>query len=1400
MIKRRRRNVLATLDGGAYTQNPSSMQGFLFQVQLQMLLLKTIADKEYEFRFGCEVAEIWPFDDIYIRYKDERNNWKIRCIQAKHIDPIQNKITLTKLKEFEGDFSLKKYFDGFCESIKPILSDKLDEIHDLVIITPVNFHPKQFNINKKDTGTNIKPKKKIDWANFFEFDYLSEDDLLYIETENEVKAIRFKNDDKHIEEIRNALKELFASSTNEGVSSNQIDDGDLTIFIKKLVFIVNYPRENELDKWIEKKIGEQFNLLDANFPKNSFKNAMIEMINKYKKETVEFYTHKEAANIFDNSKRTIYTYRLSGFSADYIKLLETYNIVFSSNFQSDIKQLMSNSNDTILYLNTKCTMLTMIKVRQTVKTLETELMYDFLTKVDGCFFIHSEKLLQDYKQDKTAVVLFLSSNEKNHLLVIECQSENSFKEVFELCHNLSKSIKIILVAQNVAQTVENIEDKQISFEHLTDDSKKELMTKMVTFQGKKLSWNRFMNDAIANEIDSNVLSDILTEENIEIGKIDSFFYYGYVEEYFIERKIACQSMDVLSTRLLHLGDIQNTIFLITSEQQIHEVPLIILKNSLDTIQYNWTENVSRYSVNEWNDGQIYENGIVIADLSENEREIYKEMCELHSNKHIYWFQFVDTICMEFDTEIFDIADENLKCLSNRPVIIPKHLNWKGFTDNSLIMKKHIDSYSNEKQSLEDIIRMNQKVNIVSNDPGYGKSTVLTKLANILRDQTCDSRVSWVIRIELTQYAKIDNSNSLDKYKFETKDDAMKFISNIALNGHKIFEKKLFEHFENVIVLIDAFDEICPTYRTKVIQLIKHLKECSNIGQIWISTRRCEEDYLENELKVPAFILCNLNKKEQLEFLEKYWNYQIKNKKMNSNATIIEHLRGMSDNERKTELNKNANRLRDAALKNKRHTDLCVPLFLEMLADLALENDFNINELNFNDVYGQIIDLKLNIYAQNKCQSAEGIPAANFAYKIFLDDVRDIHQELALQEIFRHQDSSKMITYNRWKKRNNKSDDEIKRDLNTVGLLKPNSLEFIHRAIAEFLLIQYIIENLDSDQILIVFERIVCECYTFKYIRKLLNMKLKTDIQKKSFHNIIEKVICQRKSCEMKQNPSYWSDIYTHQFSSDPEHFKLMDCGPDECERLNFGGYYICCYCNKKKCHCILYMNLIDILKVSKDLSAFVSIDLAIYPGDNATYGSDTRYFESSFINKFLCKLLTQHRLCKMKSSLECSQSNEAGNYDLYETKELVMIDLYKVNMPLRQLECNSLGIIRNLYFQFIFCHCNDSTCDCKFGNHSTENADFATILLQDQNEDRVMFQEILSKLFKEANNETVSFSHYEKSIDNHKFQSEIYKLKPTNNKDLNNYYYIRCFCKSNQCPQIEFIFLEFNDDNETNSK
>ena len=76
-----------------------------------------------------------------------------------------------------------------------------------------------------------------------------------------------------------------------------------------------------------------------------------------------------------------------------------------------------------------------------------------------------------------------------------------------------------------------------------------------------------------------------------------------------------------------------------------------------------------------------------------------------------------------------------------------------------------------------------------------------------------------------------------------------------------------------IIIFDGFDEISPTYKNIVIDLLKILKK-SQIKQLWVTTRPNMRVELEDNLEQFAYNLKPLSRQDQTNFLTKCWMHKL----------------------------------------------------------------------------------------------------------------------------------------------------------------------------------------------------------------------------------------------------------------------------------------------------------------------------------------------------------------------------------------------------------------------------------------------------------------------------------------------------------------------------------------------
>ncbi|XP_069691120.1 uncharacterized protein [Periplaneta americana] len=164
--------------------------------------------------------------------------------------------------------------------------------------------------------------------------------------------------------------------------------------------------------------------------------------------------------------------------------------------------------------------------------------------------------------------------------------------------------------------------------------------------------------------------------------------------------------------------------------------------------------------------------------------------------------------------------------------------------------------------------LSERLFLLSADPGVGKTTFLTHMAIQSKEE---DRSFWIIAITLNE-----NSANLDKLS-DTEcsvEQAVEFLWEAAgKHSGSDFERALFWHAAQtsgkLVVLLDGFDEIYPTYTTKTLQLIKYLMD-SKAAKLCLAFRPLVKDLLESELNASSFTLMPLTDNDQLQLLKSRW--------------------------------------------------------------------------------------------------------------------------------------------------------------------------------------------------------------------------------------------------------------------------------------------------------------------------------------------------------------------------------------------------------------------------------------------------------------------------------------------------------------------------------------------------
>jgi energy-coupling factor transporter ATP-binding protein EcfA2 len=163
-----------------------------------------------------------------------------------------------------------------------------------------------------------------------------------------------------------------------------------------------------------------------------------------------------------------------------------------------------------------------------------------------------------------------------------------------------------------------------------------------------------------------------------------------------------------------------------------------------------------------------------------------------------------------------------------------------------------------------------RIILIIDEPGMGKSTLLTHLAQQTRELHPNM---WIVRVNINKYTKI-----LDKLQTKGCDEkgVIKLLTEAAqikkIDG-VFFEGRLFNYTYNstgnMAVLIDGVDEVSPDYTEEVTQVLKTLSK-TKIKRIWVTSRNLVRDRLETELKCQSYSLVPFSDEDQKRLLVKFW--------------------------------------------------------------------------------------------------------------------------------------------------------------------------------------------------------------------------------------------------------------------------------------------------------------------------------------------------------------------------------------------------------------------------------------------------------------------------------------------------------------------------------------------------
>jgi hypothetical protein len=590
--------------------------------------------------------------------------------------------------------------------------------------------------------------------------------------------------------IQEGFAKFQSKEQNHLLPNDEVSREEVMRFLGKLVFAVNQPNEIELGEILKSEIREShiFNLSDVDLITS---DVLVQIIDWMKKKRGFFLTNENCDELLHGVQRKIAKLMVAGVRQGQRNKLDNIGISFS-NDQKSLNAFLANSEKQIFNLIVQgSTTLGSLIVHQTMNNFED---VDY-TKEDSCIFVSLGCLFHLKMQINEAF-------QSTKLLVIEYEdlqadmTQTSYDDLCDILESHSDKKCVLITQDNDSsknpfpfQTNRKLRDRyqektvKLNFMDLTTISQEKLsiLTKII-FQGQTVSLADLVikyGQNLTHTIDREMLRKIIDHEEIHLGK--PLPSLGEVRDYYIHRTL------IRAVRIR--PDFEK------------DSSLLIVSNISDTSEL------------QLNKLEILKKGIV---LISNSSKVFDQLRDDHTYNecNVHWLKE---------------DSDGLKCQRSHGEISA--------------LRGSIMNEGHDEIIISQITQIPDKLVIISAEPGMGKSTLLTKLANNTKNTF---PTEWIIRINLNNCTW--DLEALDNHIDEVK--AIEFLlraAHIESNFEKAFFNYIMENQWCVMMLIDGFDEISPHYKQKVFDLILAYRN-TKIFRIWITTRPHLKQELEDKFQ------------------------------------------------------------------------------------------------------------------------------------------------------------------------------------------------------------------------------------------------------------------------------------------------------------------------------------------------------------------------------------------------------------------------------------------------------------------------------------------------------------------------------------------------------------------------
>ncbi|XP_023311977.1 uncharacterized protein LOC111692293 [Anoplophora glabripennis] len=406
-----------------------------------------------------------------------------------------------------------------------------------------------------------------------------------------------------------------------------------------------------------------------------------------------------------------------------------------------------------------------------------------------------------------------------------------------------------------------------------------------------------------------------------------------------------------------------------------------------------------------------------------------------------------------------------------------------------IFKRNIENMEDEEANVfyseDNIFDVSEKIVLIADAAGMGKTTVLTNSAAIIKDRHPHL---WVIKIELNDFSGILKDSLKRKKKtihvldLLNSKDATRLINKI--------ENFVFAMKRKVVLMLDGVDEISPDYTDLIISLLLQCQEAFNFAKVFVTTRPHMVEDLKEKLQVALFTLEPFTEENQMYFLTRYWTHHLNLKEDTDKRKCEKYVKALVNRMSLTDLN---NGIEDHFA--------AIPLQLRMMAEIfqeSMASDQVLDwqgckeylhedeeepklpkKMNLVKLYDLFIDKKRDIFIDK--ENPNGHTAATQALTDQFDECLAYNRKLALQIVLDERECELFSFYE------TVTDMEIlalkigivQKSNNKFNFIHDNEftymkIDFIHRTLAEYFVAESIARELQCENQSAEFQKFLIE--------------------------------------------------------------------------------------------------------------------------------------------------------------------------------------------------------------------------------------------------------------------------------------------------------------------------------------